>query len=129
PALPAVWARGKLRELEDRYLVGGSDRTRLEKDIVALSLRFGVLCRFTSFVAVDRAEVVNRGGEQHRVTQAVEIPAGWAEARAASTLCGAMPMACPAPMPMKSMSPKTLGAMPPSAPDEEEEVPTSTFAP
>jgi Ca-activated chloride channel family protein len=77
-ALSAVWARSALRELEDRYVIGDADRPPLEKHIVALSLRFGVLCRFTAFVAVDRAEVVNAGGEQHRVTQAVELPAGWA---------------------------------------------------
>ena len=36
-----------------------------------------MLSRFTAFVAVDRSEVVNAGGQQHRVIQPVEIPAGW----------------------------------------------------
>ncbi len=76
PALSAVWARGSLREMEDRYAIG-ADRETLEKQIVRVSLRFGVLCRFTSFVAVDRAAVVNAGGEVHQVTQPVEMPAGW----------------------------------------------------
>src|SRR5262249_19554140 len=48
----------------------------LEKEILETSLRFGVLCRFTAFVAVDRAAVVNAGGRRHKVTQAVEKPAG-----------------------------------------------------
>ncbi len=77
PALPTVWARGRLREMEDRYVVGVGDRAALEREIVATSLRFGVLCRFTAFVAVDRSEVVNQGGALHGIVQPVEQPAGW----------------------------------------------------
>ena len=78
-ALDGAWARGLVRQLEDRYAVAGSDheRSQLEARIVAVSLRQRVLCRFTAFVAVDRAEVVNEGGRVHRVTQAVEQPEGW----------------------------------------------------
>ena len=73
-AVTKVWARSRVRALEDRYAVEGG---ALASQIVALSLEHSVLCRFTSFVAVDRAEVVNKGGEVHRVTQAVEQPEGW----------------------------------------------------
>lgn len=76
PALPALWARQKLRDLEDRYAIASNKE--LERTIVAVSLRYGVLCKFTSFVAVDRSRVVNVGGKQHKVTQAVELPDGWA---------------------------------------------------
>src|SRR5262249_14536432 len=55
----------------------GEDRAKLEHEIVETSLRFKVLSRFTAYVAVDRAEVVNPGGEQKQVTQAVDQPAGW----------------------------------------------------
>ena len=48
----------------------------MEKRIVKTSLRFGVLCRFTAFVAVD-SRVVAEGGVPHRVMQPVEVPAGW----------------------------------------------------
>jgi Ca-activated chloride channel family protein len=75
PALTTVWARDRLRDLEDRYVIDRSDE--LEKEIVATSLRFGVLCRFTAFVAVDRSEVVNPGGQVHGIVQPVEQPAGW----------------------------------------------------
>jgi Ca-activated chloride channel family protein len=75
-AAPAViWARGRLRELEDRYVVAGGPE--LEKEIVATSLRFGVLCRFTAFVAVDRSAVVNASGQVHGIVQPVEMPEGW----------------------------------------------------
>jgi Ca-activated chloride channel family protein len=75
PAAPSVWARGRLRDLEDRYAIDRGDA--LEKEIVATSLRFGVLCRFTAFVAVDRSEVVNPGGQVHGIVQPVEQPQGW----------------------------------------------------
>jgi Ca-activated chloride channel family protein len=75
-ALTAVWARGRLRDLEDAYAAGRAVDQDLERRIVATSLRFGVLCRFTAFVAVDTA-VVNQGGELRRVTQPVDAPQGW----------------------------------------------------
>jgi Ca-activated chloride channel family protein len=74
-----VWARGRLRDLEDRYGATPelAQRESLEREIVATSLRYGVLCRFTAFVAVD-SQVVNETGQApHRVVQPVEAPAGW----------------------------------------------------
>ena len=79
PAIAAAWARGQVRQLEDRYAAGLGDHSALEQTIIATSLRFGVLCRFTAYVAVDRAAVVNEGGEVHQITQPVEMPAGWGE--------------------------------------------------
>jgi len=73
PAVTAQWARARLRDLEDRYDAGEHD---LEPQIVTTSLRFGVLCRFTAYVAVD-SRVVNEGGETRRVIQPVELPSGW----------------------------------------------------
>jgi Ca-activated chloride channel family protein len=72
PAVRAQWARAALRDLEDRYATG--DRA-VEDQIVQTSLRYGVLCRFTAFVAVDE-EVVS-DGTVHRVVQPVELPSGW----------------------------------------------------
>ncbi len=88
PAAASVWARGRLRDLEDRYVLDRSDE--LEKEIVKTSLRFGVLCRFTAFVAVDRSDVVNPGGQVHGIVQPVEEPQGWEQP-------GIM-LACAAPM-------------------------------
>jgi Ca-activated chloride channel family protein len=77
-ALTAVWARAHLRDLEDRFasLAYGTGGEELQTRIVAVSLRFGVLCRFTAWVAIDE-RVVTEGGQVHRVTQPVELPAGW----------------------------------------------------
>src|SRR5262249_48698879 len=77
PALTVLWARGQVRELEDRYTCGLGDATVLAKQIVATSLKYCVLCRFTAFVAVDHSETVNAGGQQHRIIQPVEMPARW----------------------------------------------------
>ncbi|MEV5831019.1 VIT domain-containing protein [Spirillospora sp. NPDC052242] len=71
-AATALWARAHLRDLEDRYTVGED----LEKRIIDTSLRFGVLCRFTAFVAVD-SEVTADVRTPHRVVQPVERPSGW----------------------------------------------------
>ena len=76
PSLAALWSRARIRDLEDRYVVGTGDQTGLEKRIVAMSLKYGVLSRFTAFVAVDQ-RVVNEGGEVHKVTQPVDLPSGW----------------------------------------------------
>ncbi len=43
-----------------------------------------MLSRFTSFVAVDAAEVVNAGGDQAEVLQPVQRPSGWEGATGAS---------------------------------------------
>jgi Ca-activated chloride channel family protein len=89
PAIACVWARGHIRRLEDRFVVGQGDRSKLEKQIVDTSLKFGVLCRFTAFVAVDKSEVVNKGGQGHRIVQPVEAPQGWGMLETRSV--GAMP--------------------------------------
>ncbi|MBK6689645.1 MAG: VWA domain-containing protein [Deltaproteobacteria bacterium] len=87
PGVTAVWARGQVRELEDLFVVKGGGG-ELEKKIVATSIRFGVLCRFTAFLAVDK-ERVNLSGNMQRVTQAVESPDGWAKGGGGPTLAKA----------------------------------------
>jgi Ca-activated chloride channel family protein len=80
--LAAGWARARIRDLEDRYAVTEVRHDQrdalaaLEGEIVATSLRFGVLSRFTAFVAIDE-RVVNEGGTLRRVTQPVDLPRGW----------------------------------------------------
>jgi Ca-activated chloride channel family protein len=78
PALAAVWARAHLRDLEDRYVTaaGRAEAERLERESIATSLRFSVLCRFTAYLAAD-TRVVTDGGPVHRVIQPVEPAAGW----------------------------------------------------
>jgi Ca-activated chloride channel homolog len=75
-SLARVWARAHLRDLEDRYAARPAHDPELERRIVATSLEFGVLSRFTAFVALDTV-VVERHGRLHRVTQPVDLPRGW----------------------------------------------------
>ena len=111
PAIASAWARGQVRQLEDRYAAGLGDRSALEQTIIATSLRFGVLCRFTAYVAVDRAAVVNEGGEVHKITQPVEMPAGWGEDATMNSLLRAAPrrigvsptMSCAGPADVRGM--------------------------
>jgi Ca-activated chloride channel family protein len=72
-----LWGRAKVRELEDEYAAKGARNENLADRIVKVSLESGVLSRFTAYVAVDRSEMVNAGGEQHKIIQPVEVPAGW----------------------------------------------------
>ena len=91
-SLAATWARAHLRDLEDRYATDPVPDRELERRIVETSLRFGVLCRFTAFVAAD-VQVVNEGGVVHRVLQPVEAPAGWSMFEGVGLAAAAMPMA------------------------------------
>jgi hypothetical protein len=98
-ALASLWGRARVRELEDRYAARDvSDPEALAKQIVQVSLASHVLSRFTAYVAVDRSEVVNRGGEQHRVIQPVEMPAGWDDVSYAMAAPSSVAMACFSPM-------------------------------
>jgi Ca-activated chloride channel homolog len=90
-----LWARAYLRDLEDWYAVGDHS---LEDRIVETSLRFGVLCRFTAFVAVD-TRIVIEGGRPHRVVQPVEMPSGWDAPRGIPEVPKLMPMVLRAPAP------------------------------
>lgn len=109
-AATAIWARAHLRDLEDRYAVTGSDD--LERRIVDTSLRFGVLCRFTAFVAVD-SRVVTDGDVPHQVVQPVEMPDGWA-APAAPMSFQPMSLAAPMPTPGAPPMPAAGAPMPPA---------------
>ncbi len=71
--LAASWARARIRDLEDRYAAGAKE---LEASIVETSKVFRVLSRFTAFLAIDRAEIANRGGRLQQLVQAVEPVAG-----------------------------------------------------
>ncbi len=91
PVAGVVWARGRLRDLEDRYVIGRAPE--LEKEITELSLRFRVLCRFTAFVAVDRSG----GGERGRAGAFHRAAGGAAGGVGAAAGDGPGPSACGVP--------------------------------
>ena len=78
-AAAAVWARARIRDLEDCYVTRDGNIDQIEQQIIAISLRHRVLSRFTAFLAVDRSARVNPGGHPLEITQSVESPEGWGE--------------------------------------------------
>ncbi|OBF15795.1 hypothetical protein A5725_02685 [Mycobacterium kubicae] len=74
-AVQTIWARSVVRDLEDEYASGYPD-DELAARLVAHSIRFGVLSRFTAFVAVDPERT--DAGPLTEIMQPVEPPAGWA---------------------------------------------------
>ncbi|MBW3602087.1 MAG: VWA domain-containing protein [Actinobacteria bacterium] len=89
-AVPVLWAQSRITDLEDEY--AGRRRPGAMEEVVGLSLRFGVLSRFTAFVAVDPER--QSTDDLVHVVQPVEQPAGWAMAAA--------------PMQMKAYAPSPL---------------------
>jgi hypothetical protein len=75
-AVRTIWARAALRDLEDAYASGRGPDQRLNHQIVEHSIRFGVLSRFTAFVAVDSERT--DAATLNEVVQPVELPSGWA---------------------------------------------------
>jgi hypothetical protein len=75
-AVRTIWARAALRDLEDDYASGRDSDEGLNHRIVEHSLRFGVLSRFTAFVAVDPERT--EAATLDEVVQPVEPPSGWA---------------------------------------------------
>ncbi|KZS62112.1 VIT domain-containing protein [Mycobacterium ostraviense] len=73
-AVQTIWARSVVRDLEDDY-VSGRDSDELAERLVAHSIRFGVLSRFTAFVAIDPEHT--EAGPLTEVVQPVELPSGW----------------------------------------------------
>jgi len=76
----SLWARGRLRDLEDRYAAERSKNSlqSLEQQMVDLSTSFGVLCRFTAIVAIDPRHPDRKLSPEslRRIVQPVELVAG-----------------------------------------------------
>ena len=108
--LAASWARAHIRDLEDRYAANPNswDKDQLEREIVQTSKHFGVLSRFTAFLAVDRDQVVNPGGRLHEVVQPVHAAARGRVASAPAPSIGGAPRA-PMAQPMMGMPPAMPG--------------------
>lgn len=69
PAITHVWARWKLRELAMAEIVSPSETLR--NTLLSTSLTYGVLCRYTAFLAIDSLE---RTTGNHGVAVPVRVP-------------------------------------------------------
>ncbi len=75
-ALRYLWARERIRYLDDYGIASGQqDEQTVAKQITETGLRYNLLTRFTSFVAID-SEVRNKEGQLTTVTQPLPLPEG-----------------------------------------------------
>ncbi|HZH98427.1 MAG TPA: hypothetical protein VEX38_05605, partial [Fimbriimonadaceae bacterium] len=81
-AIGSLWAREKVNDLELQQrlettwsISQGKKETNWDELITELALEFGIMTRFTSFVAVDR-QVVNPGGKQDTIRVPVDMADG-----------------------------------------------------
>jgi Ca-activated chloride channel family protein len=72
PQVPLVWARARIAELERQLLRG--ENPAVVDEIRRLALQYGILTRYTAFVAVDEAS--RTSGRSQTVTVPVEVPEG-----------------------------------------------------
>jgi len=72
-ALRYLWARHRVASLADLNKLKESDER--VKEVTRLGLKYNLMTKYTSFVAVDE-RVRNQGGEQTTVKQALPLPAG-----------------------------------------------------
>ena len=77
-AIPLLWARQTLIELTDLEAVTPTPSSTFERTITQTALRYGLVSKYTAFVAVDTV-VRNQGGQQERVAVPVPLPAGVSE--------------------------------------------------
>lgn len=69
-----IWARQQILDLEYGYSVGRTGEEFQAHSITAHSLKYGVLSKFTAFLAVDHLSYVKDHSESVPVTQTVSTP-------------------------------------------------------
>lgn len=77
PAIVHLWARGRVRDLEDRFRVRGDDHEAVRQEIISVSLAHTVLTRFTAFIAIDDRAAVEDPRQRRKIVQPVHVPDQW----------------------------------------------------
>ena len=76
PGITTLWARQRVEDLMDRWHEADEDaRTSIRTGVIAHAIRYHLVTRFTSLVAVEEV-VANVGGESRTVPVPAELPAG-----------------------------------------------------
>jgi Ca-activated chloride channel family protein len=77
PGITTLWARQRVEELMDRWRESGEDeQAEIRATVIAHAIRYRLVTRFTSLVAVEEV-VVNAGGQSTTAAVPTELPAGW----------------------------------------------------
>lgn len=76
PGITTLWARQRVEDLMDRWREADEDgRANIRTSLIAHAIRYRLVTRFTSLVAVEEV-VANVGGESRTVPVPTELPAG-----------------------------------------------------
>ena len=76
PGITTLWARQRVEDSMDRWREADEDaRTSIRTSLIAHAIRYHLVTRFTSLVAVEEV-VANVGGESRTVAVPTELPAG-----------------------------------------------------
>lgn len=77
PGITTLWARQRVEEMVDHWREAKEeDKTEVRASIVAHAIRYHLVTRFTSLVAVEEI-IVNPGGSSEKTPVPTELPAGW----------------------------------------------------
>ncbi|MBK7212134.1 MAG: TonB family protein [Bacteroidales bacterium] len=71
-ALPYLWARERIRNLDD---FSGSDNESAKEQVTEIGLKYSLLTKYTSFIAID-SEKRNQNGDIETVNQPLPMPEG-----------------------------------------------------
>jgi Ca-activated chloride channel family protein len=77
PGITTLWARKRVEDMMDRWRQSDENgRTEIRSGIIAHAIRYRLVTRFTSLVAVEEV-VANTSGHSNTVPVPTELPAGW----------------------------------------------------
>jgi len=77
PGITTLWARQRVEELLDHWRESDENgQAEIRASVIAHAIRYRLVTRFTSLVAVEEV-VVNAGGQSKTVPVPTELPAGW----------------------------------------------------
>src|SRR5262249_94345 len=77
PGITTLWARQRVEELMDQWReTDENGKTEIRTSVIAHAIRYHLVTRFTSLVAVEEV-VSNTSGQSTTVPVPTELPAGW----------------------------------------------------
>jgi Ca-activated chloride channel family protein len=77
PGITTLWARQRVEDLMDHWRQSDEKgQSEIRGSVIAHAIRYRLVTRFTSLVAVEEV-VVNAGGQSNTVPVPTELPAGW----------------------------------------------------
>lgn len=76
-SIAQLWAKARVVDLEDQFRYDTYRKDQIKHEIIHLAVKHSLLTRFTAFLAVDHAQIVNPGGWNNEVSQPVETPDSW----------------------------------------------------